>query len=163
MAKPIQLDFPPRNHQAELQQRLANAPTEHAAAILEFYELLEVLHEQKVLAGLRGAVAAGDDLVGQVAKAAAQPEAIRALRNLISLSKILGQIDPELIESVARSIPPQLTDRHLRRQTPAPSLWTLARTFWSPPVRRALLATGFVLAGIGYYMNKDHPSPADRD
>ncbi|MGA8528865.1 MAG: hypothetical protein WB622_04065, partial [Acidobacteriaceae bacterium] len=159
MAKPIQLDFPPRNHQAELQQRLANAPTEHAAAILEFYELLEVLHEQKVLAGLRGAVAAGDDLVGQVAKAAAQPEAIRALRNLISLSKILGQIDPELIESVARSIPPQLTDRHLRRQTPAPSLWTLARTFWSPPVRRALLATGFVLAGIGYYMNKDHLSP----
>ena len=160
MAKPIQLDFPPRNHQAELQQRLANAPAEHAAALLEFYELLEVLHQQKVLSTLRGAVGAGDDLVGHLAKAAAQPETIRALRNFIALTKLFGQIDPELIEAIQRSIPPQLTDRNLRRQTPAPSLWKLARTFGSPPVRRALLATGFVLAGIGYYMNKDRPSTA---
>jgi len=162
VAKPIQLDFPTRNYEAELQQRLSQAPVEHAAAILEFYDLLEVLHKQKVLATLRGAVGAGDDLVGHLAKAAAQPEAIRAMRNLIAFSKILGQIDPELIESVARSIPPQLTDRNLRRHTPPPSLWKLARTFWSPPTRHALLAVGLVLAGVGYYMNKDRPTTADQ-
>ncbi len=162
MAKPIQIDFPPRNHQAELEQRLANAPTEHAAAILEFYELLEVLHEQKVLSTLRGAVAAGDDLVGHLAKAAAEPETIRAMRNFIALTKLFGQIDPELIDAIQRSIPAQLRNSDLRRQTPAPSLWKLARTFWSPPVRHALLATGFVLAGIGYYLNKDRPSTADQ-
>jgi len=162
MAKPIQLDFPPRNRQAELEERVANAPAEHAAAILEFYELLQVLHEQKVLATLRGAVAAGDDLAGHIAKAAAQPETIRAMRNFIALTKLFGQIDPELIEAVARSIPPQLMDRNLRRQTPTPSLWKIARTFFSPPVRRALLATGFVLAGVGYYMNKERPATADQ-
>ena len=162
MAKPIQLDFSPRNQQAELQLRLANAPGEHAAAILEFYELLEVLHQQKILATLRGAAAAGDDLVGHLAKAAAQPEAIRAMRNFIALTKLFGQIDPELIDAIQRSIPPQLTNRYLRRDTPAPSLWKLARTFWSPEVRRALLATGLVLAGIGYYLNKDRPSTADQ-
>ena len=160
MAKPIQLDFSPRDHQAELEQRLASAPADHAAALLEFFDLLEVLHEQKILATLRGAVAAGDDLVSHIAKAAAQPETIRALRNFIALTKLFAQIDPELIEAVARSIPPQLTDRNLRRQTPTPSLWKIARTFFSPPVRHALLATGFVLAGVGYYMNKERPSTA---
>jgi uncharacterized protein YjgD (DUF1641 family) len=162
MAKPIQLDFPARNHQAELQQRLDSAPTEHAAALLEFYELIEVLHQQKVLSTLRGAVAASDDLVGQLAKAAAEPETIRAFRNFISLTKIFGQIDPELFEAVQRSIPPQLKDRDLRRRTPPPSLWAIARTLWSPPVRRVLFAGGLMLAGIGYYMNKDRPSTADQ-
>ena len=161
MAKPIQLDFPTRNYETELQQRLAEAPFEHAAAILEFYELLEVLHKQKVLSTLRGAVGAGDDLVAHLAKAAAEPETIRALRNFIALTKIFGQIDPELIEAIQRSIPPQFKDRDLRRQTPPPSLWAIARTLWSPPVRRALFAGGFMLAGTGYYMNKERPSTAD--
>jgi uncharacterized protein YjgD (DUF1641 family) len=160
MAKPIQLDFPARDRQAELQKRLAEAPVEHAEAILDFLDLLDVLHREDVLSTLRGLVGAGDDLVGHIAKAAAQPESIRAIRNFLSLSKLFGKLDPELIESIERSITPQLTDRNLRRQSPTPSLWKIARTFWSPPVRRALLATGFVLAGIGYYMN--HERPADR-
>ncbi len=48
MAKAIQVDFPVRDHKAELQMRLAEAPTEHAAAILELLELLDVLHERNV-------------------------------------------------------------------------------------------------------------------
>ncbi|HEY1808788.1 MAG TPA: hypothetical protein VGG42_09510, partial [Acidobacteriaceae bacterium] len=115
----------------------------------------------KVLATLRGAVAAGDDLVSHLAKAAAQPETIRAMRNFIALTKIFGQIDPELFEALEHAIPPQFKDRNLRRQTPPPSLWAIARTLWSPPVRRALFAGGLMLAGIGYYMNKERPSTAD--
>ena len=155
MAKPIQLDFPARDHNAELQQRLAEAPVEHAEAILEFLELLEVLHRRNVLSTVRGAVAAGDDLVTHVAQAAAQPESIRAMRNFLALSKLFGKLDPALIESIERSVTPQLMDRNLPGQTPAPSLWKIARTFWSPPVRRALFATGLVLAGVGYYMSQD--------
>lgn len=162
MAKPIQLDFPPRNHKAELQQRLADAPAEHAAALLDFIDLIEVLHQNNVLETLRGAAGAGDALATHLARTAAQPETIRAMRNFIALTKLFAQIDPELIESVQRAIPPQLSDLRLRRQMPTPSLWKIARTFWSPPVRRALLATGFVLAGVGYYMNKERPSTADQ-
>ena len=161
MAKPIQIDFPTRDHRSELQQRLADAPAEHAAALLDLLELIDEMHKRNVLSTLRGAVGAGDSLVSYVAHAAAQPESIRAMRNLLAISKILGQIDPELIEAVERSIPPQLRDRNLRRSTPAPSLFAIARTFWSPPVRRALMATGLVLAGIGYYMNKERASTAD--
>lgn len=162
MAKPIQLDFPARDRQAELQKRLAEAPVEHAEAIVDFLELLEVLHREDVLSTLRGLVGAGDDIVGHIAQAAAQPESIRAIRNFLSLSKLFGKLDPELIASIERSITPQLMDRNLRRQTPAPSFFQIARTFWSPPVRRALFATGLVLAGIGYYMAQERPSTADR-
>lgn len=162
MAKPIQLDFPARDRQAELQQRLAEAPVEHAEAILEFLDLLQVLHEKNVLATLHGAVAAGDDLVTLIAQAAAQPESIRAMRNFLALSKLFGKLDPALIESIERSITPQLMDRDLHVPAPPPSLWKIARTFWSPPVRRALFAAGLVLAGIGCYMSQDHPPNTDR-
>jgi hypothetical protein len=54
MAKPIQVDFPVRDHKAELQMRLAEAPTEHAAAILELLDLLDTLHQRNVLTTLRG-------------------------------------------------------------------------------------------------------------
>lgn len=154
MAKPIQLDFPARDRRAELQHRLAEAPVEHAEAILDFLELLEVLHRENVFSTMRGLAGAGDDIVGHLAKAAAQPESIRAMRNFLALSKLFGQLDPELIEAVGRAIPPQLKDRQFRRQTPAPSLWKLARTFWSPPVRHGLLALGLVLAGVGYSVSR---------
>ena len=162
MAKPIQLDFPPRNEKAELQKRLAEAPVEHAAAILEFLELLEAMHRHNVLNTLRGAVGAGDNLIGHISQTASKADYIRGMRNFIGLTKLFAQIDPELIEAIQRSIPAQLRDRHLRRNTPVPSLWKIARTFFSPPVRRALLASGFVLAGVGYYLSKERPTTADQ-
>lgn len=162
MARPIQLDIPTRHQEMELRDRLERASVEHAAALIEFMELLEELHRHNVLNTLRGAVGAGDNIVGTLSSAAAQPETIRAMRNFIALTKLLSKIDPELIEAVQRAIPPELQDSRLRRNTRAPSLIAIARTFWSPPVRRALMATGLVLAGIGYYMNKERPSSADQ-
>lgn len=162
MAKPIQLDFPTRDHQLELEHWLKEATVEHAAALIEFIDLIEEMHRHNVLNTLRGAVGAGDNIISTLSSAAAQPEAIRAMRNFIALSKLLGQIDPELIEAVQRSIPPALRDNRLRRGTRPPSLFALARTLWSPPVRRALMATGFILAGIGYYLNKERPRSADQ-
>lgn len=162
MAKPIQLDFPARDRQAELQRLLAEAPVEHAEAILEFLDLLEVLHQQKVLSTLRGAVGAGDDLVTHVAQTVSQPEFVRAMRNFLALSKLFGQLEPEFIEAVERSIPRQLKNCDDCRPTPVPGLWQIARTFWSPPVRRALFAAGIILAGVGHYMNRETPRKASQ-
>lgn len=161
MAKPIQLDIPTRDHKAELQRRLAEAPAEHAAAILDFLDLLETLHQHNVLSTLRGAVGAGDTLVTHLSNGVSRPESVRAIRNFLALTKLFAQMDPELVESVQQSLPAQLKDRHLRQAEPAPGLWTILRTFFSPRVRRALLATGFVLAGVGAYMNRETPGLAD--
>lgn len=161
MAKPIQIDIPTRDHKAELQRRLTEAPVEHAEAILDFLELLEVLHKHNVLNTVRGAVGAGGDIFANLSSAAAQPEAIRAMRNLMILTKMLGKIDPELLDAFQKSIPPELTDRYLRRMTPKPSLWKIAKLMFSEPVRRTLMATGFMMAGVGHYLGKETPSMSE--
>ena len=46
MARPIALEFPPRDPAAELRSKLENAPAEHAEALLAAYEVLQALHEQ---------------------------------------------------------------------------------------------------------------------
>ncbi|MGC2639752.1 MAG: hypothetical protein WA294_21390 [Acidobacteriaceae bacterium] len=153
MAKPIQLDFPARDHEAEMRQRLADAPAEHAAAILEFLELLDLLHEQRVLTTLRGAVGAGNDIAGYLAHATAQPESIRALRNAITLAKMLGEIDPELLDAIHRSLPKRHGEPGGEPEK-VPGLFRIAKTLWSPPVRRALFAGALVLAGIGTYLER---------
>jgi len=150
MARPIQLDFPARDRQAELRAHLAEVPIKYAEAIEDFLELIELLHSKNVLSTLRGAVGAGDDIISRLAKAAAQEESIRVMRNLLALGKILGKLDPELIEEIGQSIPPQMMDRTARRNMDTPSFWKIARTFWSSPARRNLLLLGVILAG-GYH------------
>lgn len=159
MAKPIQLDFPTRNREAEVRQKLAEAPLEHAEALAELLALAEDLRRHNVINTLRGAVGAGGELATHLSEAMAQPETARGLRNLIALGKILGSIDPELIETVQRSLPASWLDPAARDEsTRTPSLWKVAKTLTSPPARRALLGVGMVLAGVGLYMAREKPA-----
>jgi len=150
MAKAIQLDLPVRDREAELHQRLTDGTVEHAEAILEFLELLEVLRKHKVLSTLRGAAGAGPNLITYVSAAAAQPESIRAMRNLITLSKVLSSIDPDMLDTVVQSVAKSLGDLPKR----PPGLLKIVKTLWSPPARRALFAAGLLLTGIGYALEK---------
>lgn len=152
MAKAIQLDFPARDRPAELRQRLADGQIEHAEAILEFIELLEVLRKHNVMATLRGAVGARENLITYISEAAAKPESVRGMRNLIALSKILGRIDPELLDAIGDSM--AALQRDVRTARP-PGFLRVARTWWSPPSRRALLAAGLLLGGIGCALEKN--------
>ncbi len=156
MAKPIQLDIPARNREAEHRETLAKLPVEHAEALADLLALAEDLRRHNVINTLRGAVGAGGELVTYVAEAMAQPETARGMRNLIALGKLLGSINPELLETVQRSLPRSWRDPEARDDTTkAPSLWKVARTLTSPPARRALMGVGVVLAGVGLYMARD--------
>ena len=104
MAQPIPLEIPPRNPRAELRSRLEQAPEEHAEAVLAAYEVLQEMHNRGVLEIMRGALAASDELLEKVVDNAKTPEAIRAIRNLFLLQRILGSIQPELLEGVVRAI-----------------------------------------------------------
>src|SRR5262245_7175966 len=98
MAQPIPLEVPASDTRAELQARLQNAPLEHAAALLSAYEVLQGLHDRGVLDFLRGALGSSDRVLEIVVEAAKTPDAIRGIRNIIILAKILGTIQPELVE-----------------------------------------------------------------
>lgn len=156
MAKPIQLDIPTRNREAEHRARLATLPVEHAEALADLLALAEDLRRHNVINTLRGAVGAGGELTTSLARAMAQPETARAMRNLIALAKLLGSIDPELLETVQRSLPQSWRDPAARDDTTkTPSLWRVGRTLTSPPARRALMGVGMVLAGVGLYMARE--------
>jgi uncharacterized protein YjgD (DUF1641 family) len=101
MARPIRLELPPRDPREELRKRLEQAPTAHAEALLDSYELLQQLHDHGVFELLRGAFSASDKLVETVVDASKSDESVRAIRNAIILGKMLGAINPEVLQCVA--------------------------------------------------------------
>jgi len=148
MAQPIPLNLPARDPRAELNVRLQNAPLEHAEALLASYEVLQGLHDRGVFELLRGALGSSDKVIEIVVDATKTPEAIRGIRNVIILTKILGTIEPELVESFARSIPEAivLTKGH----EPKPlSLWQMFKKMCSQDTRRALSAMLRILESFG--------------
>jgi uncharacterized protein YjgD (DUF1641 family) len=130
MAKPITLQMPPRDAHAELVEKLESAPVTHAAAILEWYELLQALHDSGLMSTLRGAVGEGGEIVKAVSEGLNKPESIRAIRNLMVLAKLAGEIDPEIFRRVVAAVPDTLRDANFRReQMKTPGPWRQFRSF----------------------------------
>src|SRR5882724_1578546 len=105
MAQPIPLELPARDPRTELQARLQNAPLEHAQALLSGYEVLQGLHDRGVFELMRGTLGSSDKVIEIIVEMAKTQEAIRGIRNILVLAKILGSIEPELLEGFARSLP----------------------------------------------------------
>jgi uncharacterized protein YjgD (DUF1641 family) len=131
------MEMPARDPKRELLARLEAAPAEHAAALLDGYELLQAMHESGVFALARGALAAGTKMVDVAAGAANTPEAIRAMRNAILLGKLLAAIDPEMLESVCAAASQSLGDARTVAHEP-PSTFALLGSLLSRKVRRVL-------------------------
>jgi uncharacterized protein YjgD (DUF1641 family) len=104
MALPIPLELPPRDPREELHKRLDEAPLEHAEALLDSYELLQQLHNHDVFELLRGALGASDKLIETTVDAAKSDASVGAIRNAIILGKILGSINPDVLQGVAVAV-----------------------------------------------------------
>ena len=146
MARPIGLEIAPNDPREELRKRLEAAPTAHAEALLEGYELLQDLHNAGILRTLRGAVSAGDKLVETAVDAAKSEEAIRAMRNALILGKMLGSINPDVLQSIADA-----TSATLASQQPAtpPGLFSLLSQFRRPDLRRSISFLNRFLESLG--------------
>ena len=148
MARPIRFEPLARDARVELRDRLDQAPLEHAEALLSASEVLQGLHERGVLDILKGALSAGDNLLETVVEVAKTPEAIRSVRNLLLLSQLLGNIEPELLGAIARSIPEGLAQASAKRSE-TPGLFSLLLKFFSRDSRRAMGATAELLESVG--------------
>ncbi len=102
MAQPITLDMPVRDPRVELLKRLREAPAEHAEALLAGYEVLQGLHDSGVLDLLRGTLGSRDEVLGVAVRTADSRSSIRAIRNLLLLSNMLGEIDPEILRTLTQ-------------------------------------------------------------
>jgi uncharacterized protein YjgD (DUF1641 family) len=158
MAQPIPLEIQPRNPQAELQSRLERAPQEHAAAVLAAYEVLQELHNRGALEIMRGALAASDELLQKIVDNAKTPEAIRAIRNLFLLQRILGTIEPELLEGIVQAIPEAIVQATAEREQ-APSFFSLLRRLISKDSLRGLAAAVDFLQAFGRHLRSKQNSP----
>jgi uncharacterized protein YjgD (DUF1641 family) len=103
MAQPIVFLRPEKTAPANL-ERLRNAPAEHADALLSGYELLQLLHDRGVLELLRGLVGGGDSMISAIVAAADTPDAIRAIRNFLLLTKVFAGIPPDVLHSLAETV-----------------------------------------------------------
>jgi uncharacterized protein YjgD (DUF1641 family) len=158
MAQPIPLNLPPRDPRAELRSRLEKAPVEHAEALLDSYELLQQLHEHGVFQLLRGALGASDKLIETAVDAAKSEESIRAMRNAIILSKILGSIDPIFLERVAVAAG-QTLGSYEKPVTDPPGLFSLLGQFRRPELRRSIALINRFLETLGIQLSARGDSP----
>ena len=163
MAQPIPLELPARDSRAELQARLQNAPQEHAEALLSAYEVLQGLHDRGVFELLRGALGSSDKVIEIIVEAAKTPESIRGIRNIITLSKILGTIEPELVEGFARSLPEAIAHTKAYDARP-PGFWGILKRFRNRDLRRGLILVNSLLEAFGrnlpHEKNDGHKPPA---
>jgi uncharacterized protein YjgD (DUF1641 family) len=136
MARAIGLEVMTRDAREELHRKVEQAPEEHAAALLESYELLQQLHESGVLRLLSGALGSRDKIVETAVDAANSTEGIRALRNTIILFKMFGSINPDLLQSFAVAM-----SQTLGCQPPIvepPGMFKLIAEFRHPELRRSI-------------------------
>jgi uncharacterized protein YjgD (DUF1641 family) len=142
-----------------LQSRLEQAPEEHAEALLSAYEVLQELHNRGVLEIMRGGLAASDDLLQKVVDNVKTPEAIRSIRNLFLLQRILGSIEPEWLEGVVQAIPEGIAQEKAERNQPV-SFFSLLRRLANKDCLRGLAAAVNFLQAFGRNLparNKSHP------
>jgi uncharacterized protein YjgD (DUF1641 family) len=156
MATPIPLELPARDPRAELQARLQNAPMEHAQALLGAYEVLQGLHDRGVLELARGALGSGDKVIEIIVDASKTPESIRGIRNILILTKILGSIEPELVEGFARSVPEALARTKACDPKP-PGFWGILKQFGSRDFRRGLVLINSMLEAFARNLPSGKP------
>jgi uncharacterized protein YjgD (DUF1641 family) len=152
MAQPIPLNLPPRDPRAELRSRLENAPIEHAEALLDSYELLQQLHEHGVFQLLRGVMGASGKLIQTAVDAAKSEESIRAMRNAIILSKMLGSINPDLLEGIAAAAG-QTLGSYEKPVIEPPGLLSLLSQFRHPELRRSIALINRFLETLGIQLS----------
>jgi uncharacterized protein YjgD (DUF1641 family) len=103
MAQPI-LTYRPKTDQEKLRARLEAAPIDHVDAILSAFALLRELQDHGVLDLLRGLTGASGDIVTRLSEGANTSEAIAAVRNLTSMLRILGSLDPDILHELANIV-----------------------------------------------------------
>jgi len=148
MARPISLELPPRDPREELRKRLDEAPVEHAEALLESYELLQELHDHGVFQFLRGALGASDKLVEAAVDAAKSDESVRAIRNAIILGKMLGSINPEVLQCFAAATTETL-GCYQKPVIEPPGLFSLLNQFRHKELRRSMALLNRFLDTLG--------------
>ena len=163
MANPIPLDLPARGPRERILTRLHDAPAEHAEAVLAGYAVLQGLYDSGTLEVLRGLFGSGEKPLRLAVEAAERPESVRIARNLLILTRMLGEIDPDLFEGFAQALPEAMQQARQLGEEP-PGFWGLLKKFRSKDLRRGIVAVNNVLEAWGrQFFSKAQGRAGERD
>jgi uncharacterized protein YjgD (DUF1641 family) len=144
MAQPIPFTVHERPPYEE--ERLRDAPAEHAEAIRSAFEVLQLLHDRGILNLVRGFLAAGGELADIVTASLNTPESIRSIRNVLLLTRLLGSLPPEAVQSMLNAVI-SATDRPAGQNPPG--ILELFRRMRTENSRRGLAVAVDLLEALG--------------
>jgi uncharacterized protein YjgD (DUF1641 family) len=128
--------YTPPDSRLDLVRRIESAPREHAAAILEAYDVLQRLHDTGALGLVNGFLSAEGTVIGKVTDVISSKQAVTALRVAMILGSALTSVDADRVHAAV-----------VEAETHTPSLWQLLRAACSKEVRNAA-GLGLSLAQI---------------
>lgn len=149
MAKAID-DYPRPNPREILMRKLERAPEAHAEALLDAYEILQLLRDKGLLEIAKGALGSGDKLLTLATETAQEEGSIAFIRNLTCLVKIVGAMNPVVLEDVEKTL---LNSVNRARDQKPPSLFKIFRKFSGENSRRFLAATASLVDSFGKTMS----------
>jgi uncharacterized protein YjgD (DUF1641 family) len=148
MAVPIKLESSSPNGHQEAQRHLDQAPAKHADALLTAYDLLQALQDRGILDALKGALSSSDFILEALVETANTPQTIRLIRNLLLLSRTVGDIEPELLDRIAAAVAEGLAHASTSK-TETPGLFALVQKFNNPDCRRGMAFAAELLGSLG--------------
>jgi uncharacterized protein YjgD (DUF1641 family) len=146
MAEPIPFIGARRDIRGELMQRLEQAQEEHTEALLDAYDVLQKLRDSGILEILKGLLGSGDKVLQIWVETLEGKDVVRTVRNLTILLKIVGSLDPVMLENVMKSLG-TLTEG--ARSHPPPSLFRIMCQFSSVGARRSLGLAAAAAESVG--------------
>jgi uncharacterized protein YjgD (DUF1641 family) len=159
MAEAIRDFTPQRDAREELRRRIEAAPMDHAEALLSAYKLLQAAHDHGATDLLRGAIGASDAIIGKASEFANTPEGTRALRNLLALVRLLGEIDPTLLDAAAEALSRSRRERDLQ----PPSVIGAIRGLVTPESRRAFGKLSEIMSSFGAALDRSESGNDGRE
>jgi uncharacterized protein YjgD (DUF1641 family) len=146
MAEPIDFTPRPRDPRAELYQKLCKAPERHVEALLDAYAILQLLRDNGILELAKGVLGSGERVLEIVTETMERDEVVRTIRNLFVLLKIIGSLDPEMLENVLKSVSNDVADAKTKKP---PGIIRLMNELSSEESRRALAPIVAALKSLG--------------
>ncbi|HEX3628340.1 MAG TPA: DUF1641 domain-containing protein [Verrucomicrobiae bacterium] len=151
MAQPVEYEHTPRNLKQELYPPSQTALDEHPEAILDVYAILQLLRDKGILEIIKGGLGSIEKMMEVIAETLEREEVVRTVRNVTVLVKMIGSIEPEVLENAMKSLSNATEGAKAKKP---PSLLHLLGQLSGEDTRRALGPLAAALQSIGRHITE---------
>ncbi|MDE1154304.1 MAG: DUF1641 domain-containing protein [Acidobacteriaceae bacterium] len=147
MAVPISFKPAPVDPRLELMKQLEAAPKEHAEALLELFRTLQTAHDKGILGLAHGLIGGKDVIAAELGKGMKSEEGIAGIRNAIAMARILGSLDPDVLQKIADGFGETVAAASAEKEPPG--MWEIFKRATSKDARRGMSFGLRMLSALG--------------